>query len=238
MSGHSKWKNIMHKKGKTDAERARVFSKLGKEMMIAIREGGSDPAANSRLRDCIVKAKANNVPNDNIERIIKKAEGGGVNYEAIVYEGYGPSGIAVIVETATDNRNRTGSDMRHYFDKYGGKLGNTGCVSYLFADSGIIVIELDGKDEEALMEAAMEAGAVDFTSSDGVFEIFTAPAELERVRDALSGAGYSFLSAQVEKVPSNYVRLESEEDIQKATKLLEMFEEHDDVQNVWHNWEV
>ena len=156
MSGHSKWKNIMHKKEKTDAQRAKVFTKIGKEIAIAVKEGGSDPSVNGKLRDLIAKAKGNNVPNDNIDRVIKKAAGGeGANYEVIYYEGYGPNGVAVIVETTTDNRNRTGADMRHYFDKYGGNLGTTGCVSFMFADKGVIVIDSEGKDEDKFKEESL-----------------------------------------------------------------------------------
>lgn len=239
MSGHSKWKNIMHKKEKTDLQRAKIFTKIGKEIAIAVREGGPDPVSNSKLKDLIAKAKANNVPNDNIERSIKKASGadGAVNYEVILYEGYGPSGVAVIVEATTDNRNRTGADMRHYFDKYGGNLGQTGCVSYMFEDKGIIAIEADGVDEEALMEAALEAGAEDFSGEDEVFEITTAPSDLSLVADALTEKGYKFISCEQSKVPANYVTLTAEDDLKNMNKLLEMFDENDDVTNVWHNWE-
>ncbi len=239
MSGHSKWKNIMHKKEKTDLQRAKVFTKIGKEIAMAVRDGGADPVANSKLKDLIAKAKANNVPNDNIDRIIKKASGadGSVNYEVILYEGYGPSGVAVIVETTTDNRNRTGADMRHYFDKYGGNLGQTGCVSYMFEDKGVIDIEAEGTDEEALMEAALEAGAEDISNEGEVFEIITAPSDFSAVTDALTEKGYKFLSCEQSKIPSTYVTLTSEDDIKNMNKLLEMFDENDDVTNVWHNWE-
>lgn len=239
MSGHSKWKNIMHKKEKTDLQRAKVFTKIGKEIAMAVRDGGPDPVSNSKLKDLIAKAKANNVPNDNIERTIKKASGadGGVNYEVILYEGYGPSGVAVIVETTTDNRNRTGADMRHYFDKYGGNLGQTGCVSYMFEDKGVIVIEAEDVDEDALMEAALEAGAEDISNEGEVFEITTAPADLSAVTDALTEKGYTFVSCEQSKVPANYVTLTSEDDLKNMNKLLEMFDENDDVTNVWHNWE-
>ena len=239
MSGHSKWKNIMHKKEKTDLQRAKIFTKIGKEIAIAVRDGGADPASNGKLKDLIAKAKANNVPNDNIERSIKKASGadGNVNYEVILYEGYGPSGVAVIVETTTDNRNRTGADMRHYFDKYGGNLGQTGCVSYMFEDKGVIAIEADGIDEEALMEAALEAGAEDISNEGEVFEITTAPSELSAVTDALTEKGYKFVSCEQSKIPANYVTLTGEDDLKNMNKLLEMFDENDDVTNVWHNWE-
>ena len=239
MSGHSKWKNIMHKKEKTDAQRASVFTKIGKEIAIAVREGGPDPVSNTRLRDLIQKAKANNVPNDNIDRVIKKAAGGdGAQYEVVVYEGYGVGGVAVIVETTTDNRNRTAADIRHYFDKCGGNMGTTGCVSFMFADKGVIVVE--GKsvaDEDRFMEDVMECGAIDFTGDDGIFEVFTDPSELSGVRDALAAKGYVFLSAEPEKIPNTYVRLDDEEQRAKMSKLLGLLEDNDDVQNVWHNWE-
>ena len=239
MSGHSKWKNIMHKKEKTDLQRAKIFTKIGKEIAIAVRDGGADPASNGKLKDLIAKAKAKNVPNDNIERSIKKASGadGNVNYEVILYEGYGPSGVAVIVETTTDNRNRTGADMRHYFDKYGGNLGQTGCVSYMFEDKGVIAIEADGIDEEELMEAALEAGAEDISNEGEVFEITTAPSDLSAVTDALTEKGYKFVSCEQSKIPANYVTLTGEDDLKNMNKLLEMFDENDDVTNVWHNWE-
>ena len=239
MSGHSKWKNIMHKKEKTDAARAKVFTKIGKEMAIAVREGGPDPVSNSKLRDLITKAKANNVPNDNIDRIIKKASGAdSVAYEKVIYEGYGIGGVAVIVEAMTDNRNRTGGDVRHYFDKFGGNLGQSGCVSYLFADKGTIIIENDGKtDEDAVMEAALEAGAEDFDVTDEAFEITTAPEDLSAVTDALTAKGYNIISSEQEKIPSMYVTLSDEEQIRKMGLLLEKLDENDDVTDVWHNWE-
>ena len=239
MSGHSKWNNIKNKKAKTDAQKAKVFTKIGKEIAIAVREGGGNPDTNRKLKDLIAKAKASNVPNDNIERAIKKASGAdGVVYEEIYYEGYGPSGGAVIVETATDNRNRTASDVRHYFDKYGGNLGQSGCVSYLFEDKGVIIIlREDGVDEDALMEAALEAGAADFVADDEVFEIYTETADLDGVRDALEEAGYTVESAEKDKVPSTYVTLESEDDIKNMNLLIEHLEDSDDVQNIYHNWE-
>ena len=239
MSGHSKWKNIMHKKEKTDAARAKVFTKIGKEMAIAVREGGPDPVSNSKLRDLIAKAKANNVPNDNIDRIIKKASGAdSVAYEKVTYEGYGIGGVAVIVEAMTDNRNRTGGDVRHYFDKFGGNLGQTGCVSYLFSDKGTIIIENDGKlDEDAVMEAALEAGAEDFDVTDEAFEITTAPDDLTAVTEALAAKGYTILSSEQEKIPSMYQTLTDEEQIRKMGLLLEKLDENDDVTDVWHNWE-
>ncbi len=240
MSGHSKWNNIKHKKEKTDAQKAKVFTKIGKEMVIAIKAGGADPASNSRLRDLIAKAKANNVPNDNIERTIKKAAGQtDVEYEELRYEGYGPGGVAVIVNTTTDNRNRTASDVRHYFDKFGGNLGQTGCVSYLFEEKGVIVIldEDDEIDEDKLMETALEAGAADFISDEDCFEIYTETDDLEAVREALEKAGYTIESAEKSMIPSNYVTLEDEEDLKHMNLLLEHLEDNDDVQEVFHNCE-
>jgi len=240
MSGHNKWSTIKRKKEKTDGARAKVFTKIGREIAVAVREGGPDPASNSKLKDIIAKAKAANVPNDNIDRIIKKASGetGGADYESIMYEGYGPSGIAVIVETLTDNRNRTAGDVRHYFDKYGGNMGQSGCVSFMFNRYGVILIEAEDVDEETLMEAALEAGAVDFiTEDESVFEVRTEPNDLGTVRDALEAAGYSFAVAEVQYVPTTYTALTSEDDIKNMNKMLEMFEDNDDVQEVWHNWE-
>lgn len=239
MSGHSKWKNIMHKKEKTDAQKAKVFTKIGKEITIAVRDGGPDPVSNTKLRDLIQKAKSLNVPNDNIERTIKKASGAdGANYEELTYEGYGPCGVAVIVTTATDNRNRTASELRHYFDKFGGNLGSTGCVSYLFSDKGLIIIlEENVKDEDALMECALEAGAEDVLAEEGVFEIYTAPEDLYTVREALASAGYQIESADLDKIPSNYVTLTGDDDIKHMNLLLEHLEDNDDVQEVFHNWE-
>ena len=244
MAGHSKWKNIMHKKAKTDAQRAKVFTKIGKEMSVAIKEGGADPNVNIKLRDLIAKAKSFNVPNDNIERVIKKASGGDdINYENIVYEGYGPSGVAVIVECMTDNRNRTSGDMRHYFDKYGGNLGATGCVTYLFSETGVIVINADSIDEDKFMEDTIEAGATDFSREEGeedgeyVFEVLTEPNQLLNVSASLEKMGYKFLSSEVDKIPSVYVKLESEDDTAKMDKLIELLEDNDDVVNIWHNLE-
>ena len=239
MSGHSKWKNIMHKKEKTDAQRAKIFTKIGKEIMIAVKEGGGDPTSNSKLRDLISKAKSNNVPNDNIERTIKKALGAeNVDYEEITYEGYGPAGVAVIVETTTDNRNRTASEVRHYFDKFHGNLGTTGCVSFMFTDRGVIIIAKDGSvDEDKLMEDALEAGATDFAAEDEIFEISTEPNDLGAVRETLEGLGYKIESAEKDKVPANYVTLENEEDIKYMNLLLEHLDDNEDVQNVFHNWE-
>ena len=240
MSGHSKWNNIKRKKEKTDGAKAKIFTKIGKELAVAVREGGSaDPAANSRLRECIAKAKANNVPNDNIERIIKKAagEGSADNYESLTYEGYGPCGIAVIVETLTDNRNRTAADMRHCFDKFGGNLGQSGCVSFMFNKKGVLEIDADGLDEDKVMEDALEAGAADFAADDEVFEVITEPEDFSAVCEDLEKKGYKFLSADVAMVPDVYSAIEDEEASIKMGKLLDMLEDNDDVQNVWHNWE-
>ena len=239
MSGHSKWKNIMHKKEKTDAQRAKIFTKIGKEMAVAIREGGADPVSNSKLRDLIQKAKANNVPNDNIDRIIKKfSSDNNVNYEEMVYEGYGPCGVAVIVEAMTDNRNRTASEVRHAFDKFGGNLGQSGCVSFLFEDKGVIVIEKSDKiDEDKLMECALEAGAEDFGTEDECFEIYTVPSDLYAVKDALEAAGYTVVSADTDKIPSNYITIEGEDDVKHMQLLLDALEDNDDVTDVYHNWE-
>ena len=241
MSGHSKWSTIKRKKEKTDGARAKVFTKIGRELAVAVREGGSaDPASNSKLKDCIAKAKANNVPNENIERIIKKAAGDGSseNYETVTYEGYGPSGVAVIVETLTDNRNRTAGDVRHYFDKYGGNLGTTGCVSFMFNKKGVIVIEKEGLDEDVVMNDALEAGASDFQADSDVFEIYTEPEDFSGVRDDLEAKKYEFVSAEIEMVPDTYTNIDNEELVAKMNKLLEMLDDNDDVQNVWHNWDM
>ena len=229
----------MHKKEKTDAQRAKVFTKIGKEMAIAIRDGGPDPVSNGKLADLITKAKSLNVPNDNIKRVIEKYSGNEVvNYDEITYEGYGPSGVAVIVTTATDNKNRTAGNVRHYFDKFGGNLGSSGCVSYMFTDAGVIVVDgASVKDEDQLMEDALEAGASDFSAEDGAFEVTTEVADLTAVRDALVAKGYVILSAEEDKIPSSYIELTDEKDIENMNKLLEHLEDDDDVQNVYHNWE-
>ena len=239
MSGHSKWKNIAHKKERTDAQRAKVFTKLSREIIVAVREGGPDPASNSRLKDVIAKARSGNVPTENIRRVIERAAGsaGGDNYESIQYEGYGPGGVAVIVEAMTDNRNRTASDMRHYFDKNGGNLGATGCVSWSFDTKGVIVIERAGLEEDEIMLEALEAGAADFVAEDEVFQVYTVPEDFSTVRETLEKKGYSFLSAQVEMLPQTTVPLNDEEQLKFMRRLLDMLEDNDDVQNVWHNWE-
>ena len=239
MSGHSKWNNIKRKKEGTDAAKAKIFARIGKEIVIAVRDGGgANPDSNSKLRDVIAKAKANNVPNDNITRMLAKASGAGSeNLAAMTYEGYGPGGVAVIVETLTDNKNRTAGDVRHHFDKYGGNMGATGCVSWQFAQKGVIVIDGEELDEDEVMMQAIEVGAEDFVAEEGVFTIYTAPADFSAVSAALEEAGYSFESAEVEMVPDNYIKLEGEKDIKNMEKLLEMLDDNDDVQNVWHNWE-
>ncbi|MGN0558143.1 MAG: YebC/PmpR family DNA-binding transcriptional regulator [Acutalibacteraceae bacterium] len=243
MSGHNKWSTIKQKKGKNDAARAKIFTKIGRELAVAVRDGGSaDPSVNSKLRDCIAKAKANNVPNDNIERIIKKAAGDGdsTNYEAVTYEGYGPCGIAVIVEALTDNRNRTAGDVRHYFDKFGGNMGTPGCVSFMFEQKGVLVIEREDldADEDKVMEDALEAGASDFEADSDIFTIYTEPTDMGGVRDDLQAKGYVLSSAEVEMVPSTYTAIDDEEARVKMQKLLDMLDDNDDVQNVWHNWEM
>ena len=244
MSGHSKWSNIKHKKEKTDAQKAKVFTKIGKEITIAVKEGGGDPASNSKLRDLIQKAKANNVPNDNIDRTIKKALGSAdVAYEEITYEGYGPSGVAVIVETTTDNRSRTAGNIRAYFSKYHGNLGQSGCVGFMFASKGVLdvsaVDEYGDKvvDGDKLMEDALEAGAEDFSEDGDIYEITTEPDDFDAVKTDLEAKGYTFVSAEIEKVPSTYVTLTTEDDIKHMELLLEHLEEDEDIVNIWHNWD-
>lgn len=240
MSGHSKWSTIKRKKEKTDQQRAKVFTKIGRELTVVVKNGGPDPNVNSKLKDVIAKAKAANVPNDNIDRIIKKAagEGDAGNYEDIVYEGYGPAGVAVVVEALTDNRNRTAGDLRHYFDKFGGNMGQPGSVMFMFNRRGVITIDAEDLDEDTVMEAALEAGAEDFNTDDGVFEITTAPNDMGNVRDALEAAGYTFLSAEVAYLPTTTTALTDPDDVVKMEKLIDMLEENDDVQDIWHNWEM
>ncbi len=239
MSGHSKWNNIKRKKEKTDAARAKIFTKIGKEMAVAIRAGGPNPDNNSKLRELIAKAKANNVPNDNIERAIKKFKDSDVVYEEITYEGYGPAGVAVIVEAATDSRNRTAGDVRHYFDKCGGNLGVQGCVGFMFTEMGLITIDDEDEevDEEALMEAALEAGAADFSGEDNVYEITTEADDLEAVSEVLRAAGYKITTAELTKIPSSYVTIEDEEAVANMEKMLDYFDDCEDITAVYHNWE-
>lgn len=241
MSGHSKWSTIKRKKGEKDGARAKVFTKISREIIVCIKEHGTDPASNSKLAALITKAKANNIPNDNIDRLIKKAAGEGDknNYENCVYEGYGPNGVAVIVDCLTDNRNRTAGEVRHYFDKYGGNLGTTGCVSFMFSEKGIIVLDNeDGDiDEDKAMEDILEAGGDDFSFEDGCVEITTDPNSVSGIAENLTKMGYKVLSAEAEQVPSTYVKLTDEEHLKKMNLLLEALDDNDDVQNVWHNWE-
>ena len=240
MSGHSKWATIRRKKEKTDGQRGKVFTKISRELMVAAKEGGPDPATNVKLRDVIAKAKSNNIPNDNIQRFIKKASGedGNVNYEEVVYEGYGIGGVAVIVEAMTDNRNRTASDVRHYFDKYGGAMGATGCVGWMFDRKGLIVLQRsEGMDDDEMMLQVLEAGAEDFAADEETYEITTDPAEFSAVREALENQGLSFISANIERIPQNTVKVD-EEAAEKIYKLLDMLEDCDDVQNVYHNGEM
>ncbi|MPM37883.1 putative transcriptional regulatory protein [bioreactor metagenome] len=240
MSGHSKWHNIQKTKGAADAKRSQAFTKVAREMIVAVKSGGSgDPNNNSRLAAVIAKAKAVNMPNDNIKRTIEKALGSGNadTFENVTYEGYGPCGIAVIVDALTDNRNRTAPEMRHYFDKYGKGLGATGCVSWSFTRKGVIVIEKEDLDEDTVMMDALETGAADFESEDECFDIYTDPDEFGTVLEALEKKGYEFASAQVEMVPQTFVTLTNEEDRKNMEKLIDLLEENDDVQNVWHNWE-
>jgi len=237
MSGHSKWANIKRKKEKTDAAKGNVFTKIGREIAVAVKLGGSDPNNNSKLADVIAKAKANNMPNDNIQRSIKKAAGelGNINYESMTYEGYGIGGSAVIVECLTDNNNRTAGDVRSYFTKYGGSLGTTNCVSFMFDRKGIIVCErVATMSEDAIFELAINAGADDVTVEEEIFEVSTSPTDLNAVKDELVNNGITIMSAQVEWLPQNMVSL-NEEQLIKFNKMIDMFEENDDVQNVYHN---
>ncbi|MBQ4642423.1 MAG: YebC/PmpR family DNA-binding transcriptional regulator [Oscillospiraceae bacterium] len=241
MSGHSKWHNIQKTKGAQDAKRAAAFTKIAKELIVAVKEGGgiTDPANNSRLATVITKAKAANMPNDNIKRCLEKAAGGGSgdSYDTITYEGYGPGGVAVIVETMTDNRNRTAGSMRHHFDKFGGNLGASGCVAWSFDKKGVLVIDNEDGDyeEDAVMMDAMDAGADDFEADGDCFTIYTNPDDFNDVVANLSK--YTFVSAQIEMVPQNYQKLETEEQAVMMQKLIDAMEDDDDVQNVWHNWE-
>ncbi len=238
MAGHSKWANIKNKKEKTDAQRGKTFTKIGREIAIAVKEGGADPINNSKLRDVIAKAKANNMPNDNIARSIKKASGemGTVNFEECTYEGYGPGGVAVIVEAVTDNRNRTAAEMRYIFDKSGGSLGATGCVSWMFDKKGVIVIERNKElDEDEAMMAALEAGAEDFAALDDAFEVYTAVSEFSKVRETLESLGYAFISTDLGMIPQNSVDIPDQETAAKVERFLDLLDDNDDVQDVFHN---
>lgn len=239
MSGHSKWNNIKNKKGKSDAERGKVFTKLGRELLVAVKEGGPDPASNSKLRDVIAKCKANNMPNDNIDRSIKKAAGDGntANYEDITYEGYGPNGVAIIIEAMTDNRNRTAGDVRHILDKFGGNLGTTGSVSWMFDKKGVLIVEKSVKmSEDELVMEAIEAGAENFEADEDVYEITTTPEDFSKVREALEAKGIEFLDADIKMVPQNYMSLD-EAATKKMNLIIENMEDLDDVQEIWHNWD-
>ena len=236
MSGHSKFANIKHKKEKNDAKKGKIFTMLGREIQVAVKAGGPDPAVNGKLRDVIAKCKANNMPNDTIDRSIKKAAGGG---EDVTYEGYGPNGVAVIVEVLTDNRNRAAANVRNAFTKGGGNMGNSGCVSFMFDEKGLIVIDKEeiDMDEEELMMAALDAGAEDFAAEEDSYEITTAPDDFSAVRETLEAAGIPMASAEVTMIPQTYTELTDEEDIKKMNKLLEMLDDDDDVQNTYHNWD-
>lgn len=237
MSGHSKWATIKRAKGKTDAARSKVFTKIGRELAVAVKLGGADPDSNASLRGVIAKAKAANMPNDNIQRSIKKASGelGSINYESIVYEGYGTNGVAVIVETLTDNKNRTGGDVRHIFDRCGGALGTNGCVSYMFESKGVLDIEkTDKMDDDEMMMTALDAGADDFSVDGNVYEVLTSPENFNNVRDALEAKGYSFVRSEIDRIPNMTVDLDDEA-AEKIIRMLDLFEDNDDVQNVYHN---
>jgi len=237
MSGHSKWHNIQAKKGKADAARGKIFTKLGRELLIAVKEGGPDPAGNSKLKNVIAKCKAANMPNDTINNAIKKASGSTENYEEITYEGYGTNGVAVIVSAATDNKNRTAADVRHAFDKSGGNLGTNGCVSYLFNKKGLIVIDRTTTtlDEDSMMMLALDSGAEDFEASEEVYEITTDPSNFSEVREKLEAEGLEFLEADVKLIPTTYVEL-NEEQGEKMQRLIDRLEDLDDVVEVSHNW--
>lgn len=240
MSGHSKWSNIKHRKGKTDAQKAKVYTKIGREIAVVVKAGGPDPTVNGKLRDIIAKARANNMPSENVQRCIKKAAGGEdtSNYESIVYEGYGPGGVAVIVEALTDNRNRTAADVRHAFDKCGGNMGATGCVSWSFQEKGIIVIEkADNMDDEEMTMEALELDAQDIEVLEDSYEITTAPETFSQIREAYEAKGYTILEAEVSKIPDNYTTLTDEDQIKNMNKLIDMLEDNEDVQNIYHSWE-
>lgn len=240
MSGHSKWANIKNKKGKADAQRGSIFTKIGRELAIAVKHGGADPAGNSRLKDVIGKAKAANMPNDNIQRSIKKAAGDNSvdNFEEVQYEGYGAGGVAVIVRALTDNKNRTAADIRHIFDKSGGNLGTTGCVSFMFQEKGTIILSKEEyPDDEKVMIDALEAGAEDFAEEDEVYEITTAPSDYYNVKDALEAKKYEFLDSSIGLVPNTWVDVSDEEVVAKIDKMIDLLEENDDVQEVFHNFD-
>ncbi len=239
MAGHSKWANIKHRKEKSDAKKGKIFTKIGREIMVAVKEGGPDPELNSKLKDVIVKAKSSNMPNDTIQRSIKKASGDldSVNYEEITYEGYGPAGIAIIVEAMTDNKNRTAGEIRHLFDKHGGNLGATGCVSWMFNRKGLILIEKSEEiEEEELMMSAIEGGAEDFSIEEDYYEIITKPEELAKARDYLEKQNYKFETAELEMIPTTYNTVE-DDNVEAVQKLVDLLEDNDDVQKVYTNME-
>ena len=240
MAGHNKWSKIKNKKGTEDARRGKIFTKLAREIIVAVKEGGADPEYNASLKTAIEKGKAENMPNDNIERAIKKGAGANEqdNYEEVVYEGYGPSGVAVIVSCLTDNRNRTAPEVRHAFDKYGGNLGQTGSVMFTFEHKGLLVMNRDNYDEEEIMMMSIEAGAEDFSSDDEEFEIITSMTDFSKVRDNLLKEGIKFNTAELTYLPSNEVEVTEEDDIKNLIKLIDILEDNDDVQNVYHNWNL
>lgn len=239
MAGHSKWANIKHRKAKGDAVKGNIFTKIGREIAVAVKEGGADPSSNSKLRDIIAKARANNMPNDNINRSIKKASGelGSVNYEEIIYEGYGQGGIAFMVEALTENKNRTAGDVRHLFDKYGGSLGQTNCVSYMFDRKGVIIVDKEGLLEDDLFLMAIDAGADDIVTGDEIYEVYTAPTDFTKVRESLENSGIKIIESNIEYIPQNTVAPDEETE-SKILKFIEMLEDLDDVQNVYHNGEL
>jgi len=242
MSGHSKFANIKHKKEKNDAAKGKIFTIIGRELAVAVKEGGADPANNSRLRDVIAKAKANNMPNDTIDRGIKKAAGdaNSVNYETVTYEGYGPNGTAIIVDALTDNKNRTAANVRNAFTKGSGNVGTQGCVSYMFDKKGQIVIDKEecNMDSDELMMLSLDSGAEDFSEEEDSYEILTAPEDFSAVREALEASSVSMAEAEITMIPQNYVELTSEDDIKKITRILDLLDEDDDVQAVYHNWDM
>lgn len=240
MSGHNKWSKIKRQKGAADNARGKIFTKLGREIAVAVKAGGADPVSNSRLRDAIAKAKSANMPNDNVTRSIKKASGelGNINYENITYEGYAAGGVAVIVEVLTDNKNRAAGEVRHIFDKCGGEMGVTGCVSYLFESKGLLSVEKTSEmDDDEMMMLALECGAEDFEVSEDGYEITTSPADFSQVREALENKGVEFVSGGVEKIPATYIEVDEDTE-KKILKMLDMFDDNDDVQDVYHNAEL
>lgn len=241
MSGHSKWSTIKRKKEKTDAQRAKIFTKIGRQISVAVKEAGPDPSTNAKLKELIFKAKSNNVPNDNISRIIKKAAGDDSknNYEEIFYEGYGPSGVAIIVETLTNNRNRTAGDLRHYFDKFGGNLGQSGCVSFLFENKGVITIQLDDTvSQDKLMDDCLNLDIQDIDFDDDFALIYTDPNKLSIISSNLETLNYNISSSEIDKIPLSEVKVTDTETITKLEKLLDLLDDNDDVQNIWHNWDI